>query len=96
MLHALEGKVNVIMSYEQNASIPAPYGSFTPHVPLPRIRTSITMKRPKLAVVILSNCASQDRNVKLEQLKQHIDLDVMGMDFKLRRALKVFLSLTTS
>ena len=79
VIASLNGSVNTIVSYEQKSTIFLPYGTYRPRTAsLPSIPSAILMSRPKLAVIVMSNCASEDRNRKLDALNRVIGVDIMG------------------
>ena len=78
-LKALNGTINVMMTYQRIATVHAPFGRFTPRaVPLDTIPSNIFPSRSKLAVIVMSNCDSRLRNDQLKILQKYIDIDVIG------------------
>ena len=80
-VHALNGSINVLMSYDQSAHIWVPFGQ---PVKLPSRLSAVpawlTWNRTRTAVIVESYCLSKDRNAKMAQIKSAVTggVDVMG------------------
>ena len=77
--NSLNGSINAVMSYDRAATVYAPYGRYAPHKPaLDELPGHITPTRPKLAVIVVSNCDAWMRAQQISQLRRHMHVDVLG------------------
>ena len=73
-------QINVLMSYEHESTVHAPYGKYYErNTTLSSIPSDIPMNRTDAAVIIESNCKSSYRNHKIEQLVDAgLSIDMYG------------------
>ena len=78
-LKTYNGSVNVLMTYLRHSTLYAPYGSYAPlPLPLSDIPDTVLLQRPKLAVIVVSNCGAQIRNQQLRIMAQYMQIDIIG------------------
>ena len=78
-LKALNGTINAVMTYQRTSTVHAPFGRYVPRaMPLDTIPSSILLARPKLAVIVMSNCDSRLRSDQLTRLSKYLSIDIIG------------------
>ena len=80
MVDALNGSINLLITYDTASALPFAYGYYTPRASLLNaIPASIKTTRSKQAVIVESDCQSWSRNHKIKKLQEAgLDLYIMG------------------